>query len=102
MTFFLSEQQAAYALKIIAASSDVAVSLTLWALDVGTGRLIRLRRLHRHIPQHFIWAEDHEAPELGERRENSPIWCGVQCFSGEHMKGQLSGAIRLRATPGKR
>lgn len=67
MTFFLSEQQAAYALKIIAASPDVAVSLLLWALNVGTGRLIRLRRLHRRIPQHFIWAEDHAAPELSKK-----------------------------------
>lgn len=69
MTFFLSEQQAAYALKIIAASSDVAVSLPLRALNVGTGRLIRLRRLHKRIPQHFIWAEDHTAPELGDGKK---------------------------------
>lgn len=80
MTFFLSEQQAAYALKIIAACSDVAVSLPLWALNAGTGRLIRLRRLHRHIPQHFIWAEDHAAPELGNGKKILPSRVAFDVF----------------------
>lgn len=103
--FFLSEQQAAYALKIIAASSDVAVSLRLWALSVGTGRLIRLRRLHRRIPQHFIfgWRSCSAWARWRRRqRENSPPSCSIRRFPREHMKGQLSITTRRHATPVKR